>query len=385
MAKIERKTQKIFGANAGNRSFTAFGTAKSENPVYTQDLDVIQNNAYLYGWDAGLLEDRAPYEEDDNALLYMITSQLAYIFQQGAAIEYDKNTTYYRGAIVATADGSGTWYKSVADDNTGNSLTNTQYWLPVTLNKNGLPLFTQITTDHVLSGDEAVGWAIQGSLVNNSIYPVAYSKILALYNQGSDVTYRGISAKRTTDGRYIADIGQLTSINELFNNTGIADFYIIDTLGQTFYLPKNSRFIQYTTNLDNINQFNDSGLPSLDLSVSATVDAAGNHNHTRGTMNITGTYATDDLTDNTMTPTITGAFYSFKTGFRDADNGRSGGYGIGFDASRSWTGSTSTNGAHTHDITAEIISNNTIYGKTNIVQPPASLKLLYYRVGDTAI
>lgn len=83
---------------------------------------------------------------------------------------------------------------------------------------------------------------------------------------------------------------------------------------------------------------------------SGTAASAGSHTHTRGSMNITGTisasvehYAGD----------ITGAFYKIPKYATVGDHN----YvvnGVGFDASRSWTGATSSNGAHTHTITAAI-------------------------------
>lgn len=385
MAKLERKTQKIFGASAGNRSFTAFGTAKNDNPEYTQDLDQIQNNAYNYGWEAAVLADRAPYEEDTNALLYMLTYQIAYLMQQGAAVEYDPNTTYYMGSIVSSTDGTGTWYKSLADDNLGNPLSNPQYWQAIELAKNGMPLFTQITTDHVLTGDDGIGWAMQGTEVSNSIYPEAYAKILSLYNTASNVSYRGVSAKRTTDGRYIADISQQATINNLFNNSGVADFYIINPTAQSFWLPKTARFIQYTTDTNNINQFIDSGLPALNQTISGTTNSAGAHTHTRGTMDIVGTL------NSGMQPrggAASGAFsISSETQYVDRPSANWGNAGVQYKltASKNWTGSTSSNGAHTHTISFTNKIGNAIYGASNIVQAPASLKLLYYRVGNTAV
>ena len=76
-----------------------------------------------------------------------------------------------------------------------------------------------------------------------------------------------------------------------------------------------------------------------------TIGAAGNHTHTRGTMNITGSHGgveTDSTAD--------GAFYLGEkgrgTGDGDWDNPR-----FMFDASRTWTGETSSNGSHTHSAT----------------------------------
>ena len=382
MAKIERNTQKIFGGDALTHQFTAFGTAKTDNPVYTKDIAEIQDGtSYSSGWSDAVLTDLAPYMEDMNAYMYMVTTQLAYILQQGAAIEWDANTTYYTGSIVVAPNGSGTWYRSLKDDNTS-PLNDATAWKQIELSKNGTPLFTQITTDYILSGDDAIGWAMQGSQVANSIYPDAYAKILNLYNTGTNISYRGITAKRSTDGRYIADISQQNAVNTLFNNTGVADIYLIDTLGQNFYLPKTARYIQYTTDTAAVNQYNSSGLPALNLLAVPNMSSAGGHNHNRGDMNITGSI---------HGPAGTEA-YGALTCRADAEEWSGGSPSFylregwtWFDASRSWTGNTSWNGEHTHNITVNVTSQNNVYGSQTYVQPPSSLKLLYYRVGNTAV
>ena len=108
------------------------------------------------------------------------------------------------------------------------------------------------------------------------------------------------------------------------------DSYLADTVGGT-------SSVTITTN----------NLPSH----THTISQAGAHTHTRGTMNITGG---GGFYEN---PTVSGlyapygAFYttSAKTyvgaSASDKDNAS-----LEFDASRSWTGETSSNGAHTHII-----------------------------------
>lgn len=77
-----------------------------------------------------------------------------------------------------------------------------------------------------------------------------------------------------------------------------------------------------------------------------TAKSEGDHTHTRGTMNITGMF---DGNVNDGTTGKTGAFYT-KDYSSSGGDGDTGGGHIGFDASRSWTGSTSSNGSHTHSL-----------------------------------
>ena len=83
--------------------------------------------------------------------------------------------------------------------------------------------------------------------------------------------------------------------------------------------------------------------------VSGTTGGAGTHSHTRGTMNITGTFFSENGGGGYP---YSGAFYYNGSGYRgidgtDGDNART-----VFDASRSWTGSTSTAANHTHSFSA---------------------------------
>lgn len=76
------------------------------------------------------------------------------------------------------------------------------------------------------------------------------------------------------------------------------------------------------------------------------INSAGAHTHTRGTMNITGVV---NSPAETYYGSPSGAFYLNGTGASVGGHE----YNVtklGFDASRSWTGETSSNGNHTHSI-----------------------------------
>lgn len=175
MAKLERNTQKIFAAQAGSQQITAFGTAKSENPVYTTDLSQIQNNNYSYGWATAILPDKAPYEEDTNALFYAITRQLAYLFQEGLP-EYDPNTEYSLNALVKGV-GTNVIYSSLIANNLGNPIDNPDYWA-VYNSGGGLASYEiglpQPTLSNTLLPNEI--W-LDGSAVSR----ITYSKLFAIY------------------------------------------------------------------------------------------------------------------------------------------------------------------------------------------------------------
>lgn len=198
----------------------------------------------------------------------------------------------------------------------------------------GFSLFDTKLTDRILTGDEAVGWALQGALITMT-YPDAVNKIKELYAGGTDTTFRGISCKKTTDGRYIADISQKTAIDNLFNTTGVADFYILDSTNSEFYLPRNNWFLQAGSDTGAVNNYKAPGLPGISGDI--------------GKFDVYEGYAN-------------GCFTIKNTSYSDTREQWGGTVAdIGFNASQS----------------------SSVYGASSSVQPPSSIKLLYYKVGNT--
>lgn len=325
MTKLTRETQEIFANSAGSRQITAFGTAKSESPTFTKELTDIQNTNYLYGWAQALLPDKAPFEEDMNALFYAITRQLAYIFQQGIP-EYDQNTEYTQYALCRGL-GVGIIYQSQTDENIGNPLDDTTYWLPYITG--GTMANYEIGAWQIVADDELLPnetWLEGGKLLKTAS-PVLTRKWGNRYAP-SDATDTDVYL-------YLPDCRK----RAIYGADGAGDFGYIEA-----------------------------GLPDLGLMLSSE----GAHNHTRGTMNITG--ATFGEAGGNV---LEGAFYqSSNNGYRgiatDSNN-----YRAMFDASRSWTGSTTTNGIHTHKIT----TTSPVLGTADTVLTPGikvRVKTRYY-------
>ena len=96
-----------------------------------------------------------------------------------------------------------------------------------------------------------------------------------------------------------------------------------------------------------------------------TINSAGGHTHTRGSMNITGGFGVDD----SQFQIASGAFsYGSSSGNAgvEADQDRSG-HTMSFNAASSWSGSTSNNGAHTHTATCSITGSSSV---SFSIQPP---------------
>lgn len=187
MARIDRKTQKIFAGQAGSKEITGFGTAKLDTPIYTTNLDEIQNVNFLNGWQSALLSDKSPWEEDMNALFYTLSKQLAYMFQEGIP-EYDENTTYYIGSLVKTIDNQGniTIYKSKTNENTGNPILDNNYWsiyqseseIGTATYEIGLP---QPTFNNTLLSNEI--W-LEGQAVSRTNYAKLFNIYGTTYGEG---------------------------------------------------------------------------------------------------------------------------------------------------------------------------------------------------------
>lgn len=244
-----------------------------------------------------------------------------------SAVLYDGNETYYTNAIVFNVSGNNvSLYRSLADNNTGNPLTDNTKWQQVQLGADILdlvqpygmpiPMPKNILPDGLDAANSSYIW-----LTGQAVSRTTYANLFAVYG--------------TTFG---AGNGSTT-----------------------FNLPNyNGRYIYCDSSFGYIS----AGLPNLGLATASN----GNHNHTRGTMNITGrlyNYA-HQSTGRDGAPVGTGAFYWEKAGskYSYAQSGNVDGYDfMGFDASRSWSGNTNTTGAHTHTITAS----NSLYGAANTI------------------
>lgn len=125
MAKLTRVFNKIFGSNADSTEVGKFGSLAAGSPVTTNDPALIQSlSNWLDGWFAAVTGENSPAIEDMNAVHFLFSRQLSYLFQAGIP-EWDTSTTYYIGSMV---NSSGFIYVSVADDNTGNAVTDNTKW-----------------------------------------------------------------------------------------------------------------------------------------------------------------------------------------------------------------------------------------------------------------
>jgi hypothetical protein len=131
MARLARTTQIIFGASGlvgtGGYGAAAIGNVATEVATSSALSTIMGTAAWGAGWlNAVLGSTKFPAVEDLNAVEYVNSTQLAYLFQQGIP-EYDAGTTYYVNSLTMK---SGTWqlYGSLTDANIGNALSDGTNW-----------------------------------------------------------------------------------------------------------------------------------------------------------------------------------------------------------------------------------------------------------------
>jgi|SRR5579864_3273158 len=123
MAKLSRVTNTIFASTAPSNTMEQFGSfVQTGIPNYTNDPSIIQGlSAWVDGWTVAINSgNKAPYVQDMNAVLFVLSYQLSYLFQEGIP-EWDSGTTYYRNSVVQDNAGNGQWFVSLQDSNIGNT------------------------------------------------------------------------------------------------------------------------------------------------------------------------------------------------------------------------------------------------------------------------
>jgi alpha-tubulin suppressor-like RCC1 family protein len=128
MSKLTRVTQKLFGSSAGANQIAQFGSYAASSPTLvaaTAISTIMSLTNWLTGWFGAVVGGNSPAIEDLNAVHVVFSYQLAYLMQAGIP-EYDSGTTYYTGSLAMSA---GNVYRSLQDNNTGNALTNANYWI----------------------------------------------------------------------------------------------------------------------------------------------------------------------------------------------------------------------------------------------------------------
>ena len=263
---------------------------------------------------------RAPKREDFNGLLRAF-GQWAFYFMQGGVPSWEESIAYTAGSF-ARHNGT-TW--TALKDSKGEEPAEGEYW-------------------HALSN-----FYTSGSLVNdllNRVYPVGSIYMSAV--NISPASFLGGTWQAIEQGRMLMAAGSSWQAG----TTGGATYHTL-TVAE---MPAHDHSATETaagghthgasTTSAGAHSHSGSTNSTGNHYHTGTTNGAGSHSHSRGSMNITGSFS--GVGDDGVEPSYSGAFY--KTGGRSVPVSNKGDpdYVTGFDASRSWTGSTSTEGSHSH-------------------------------------
>lgn len=189
MAKLQRKTQKLFAGDANGDQIAVFGSMKTGTPQYSSDIETLQSETYLEGWSEAILNDKAPYLEEMNGVQYGLSYQTAYLLQEGIP-EYDDGTNYSNTAIVKSTDNNGDliFFHSLKAENLGNPLTDTESWARLYFTNVGYIGQPQITFDFSENAlPENCIW-LEGQALSRTLYAKLFAIYGTTYGEGDGST-----------------------------------------------------------------------------------------------------------------------------------------------------------------------------------------------------
>lgn len=248
MAKITRKDQQVFASTAGDEAIAKFGSLAAGSPGFSTDPDEIQTDEFKGGWESAVIGQASPAMEDRNALDYLYSRQLGYLYQQGIP-EYSATTTFYKGSVVSYFDADEETlklYYSLVDDNTGNSLEDDTKWAEFKSGGGGasLPLLTFQFTDHLLNDMSFL--RANGSWNSGDVYVAAFRHLT------NDLGFRYESSTLTVS-HYNYDAGTYVRISALDTTIDTTTYYCWGISGTTD--PTKCIFTITTTLADGVKVF----------------------------------------------------------------------------------------------------------------------------------
>lgn len=155
---------------------------------------------------------------------------------------YDNTTVYAENNVVLTVDSNDQIkiYKSLVDNNTS-ALTDTTKWEEVSLGGSSLPLLTHFWSDHEINETPFLR-ADTFSWQDGTVYSNAYNHLVDDIDgvTASTETVGGytVTFYRATDGHKIVLADQETTVSNIYTATGVAWYYVLDTVNTRFKLPR---------------------------------------------------------------------------------------------------------------------------------------------------
>lgn len=266
-------------------------------------------------------------DETENAVLTLSKKKLTYYTPDGVEHdllaggstegipEWNKDTTYNKGSIIKlVSDTKIVLYNSLQDNNKNNALTNTDYWEKLNLGGSGKELL-EIYIDPFCDESENKGRIANGQIIVQNQFPEATKKLKKRVGWDSE------NKKATLNTSLVCTEEEWQAIKTA-SKLGQCGKFVIDDEAGTIRLPAIVN-INGLTDLSKCGLIKDESLPA--------------HKHSRGSMNITGSFSESKLEQYETS----GSFYYDGGVGSNSQAAGGGGRRIRFSADRAWTGSTS--------------------------------------------
>lgn len=198
----------------------------------------------------------------------------------GSFTKYSENTNYKAGDLITIfKDDKLKVYKSLKDENINNSVENTDFWEEIELGGGSGAYKTGqvVLFDHILTYKESEGFERLGTYVYKSAiagsrygYPTFYEQCL---NEYQEAVADGIYFKHE-NGHVFYDIANKAEVDAVYNSTGIAWAYGIDTANERIFLPRNDYYFK-NGSADEVGSTVNQELPNIKGSFNASLMTSG--------------------------------------------------------------------------------------------------------------
>lgn len=224
MALLTRKLQKIFALNAPSGEVGVIGSKAGGTAVTSKDLDTLQSDARLLLGYFSTTSDQGttklPYTQEQNAIDYILTTQLKYLFQNGIP-EYLDTEEYYPGISFCQDEGIVWGLKSgQASPTTGQKPSaNLDKWDPISskVNKQEVSASGSLTFGFAhqeieidtSGGDISINALPAPNFIGQKVHIFAIGSGAIDIAGGNGIYTNGVYISENTDGLYIegTDVG----------------------------------------------------------------------------------------------------------------------------------------------------------------------------------
>ena len=155
-----------------------------------------------------------------------------------------------------------------------------------------VPPFTMIMLDHLLTGDAAVGWELQGTRCYKSKYWEQYQQLVDEYADAVDRT-------ETVEGESFSYKVNLTTMRRFYTKNdydarfalcGDSGGYVLDEETYSFYLPKSNNYMRPAVNADNLEAYQEDTMRPITGTLQSNGKTLWANPSADGAFSVDGTY-----------------------------------------------------------------------------------------------